>query len=257
MLSIERYEKIMNELDKNGTVRVSFLSKALHVTNKTIRIDLEHLEEKGLLQRIHGGAILPKSENQLLPIKDRQEDLTDVKHAIALEAIKEIQDGDTILIDGGSTTYAFAKALPDIPITVITNDIHIASAILRKSQIQLMVTGGTRIGESAALFGSEAERMLQHIRVNKIFFGTTGLSLEGGLTVFNAIHADWKRKALNCSKKYILLADASKFDKDALIQFSSIEQVGTIITDDQLSEEIATRYKSKGIHLIIASGGKE
>lgn len=253
MLSIERHEKILSELDKKATVKVTYLSKLLGVTEKTIRIDLETLENQGHVKRIHGGATLPKDGDQLLPIHKRQMEHGDVKHAIALEALKQVEPNDTILIDGGSTTGAFAELLGELPVTVITNDIKIAYKLLPKEKVQLMMAGGTRIGTSGALFGSEASRMLKTIRVNKIFFGTTGISIENGLTVFNGIHADWKKEALHCANQVFLLADSSKFQKDALIQFASLEDIHTLITDSALSSLLAENITARGVQLLYST----
>lgn len=247
MLSVERHEHILNELDKHNVIKVSELSKLLQVTEKTVRIDLETLEKRGLLKRIHGGASLPDEGHELLPIKKRQLKHGDVKHAIAAEALKSVEQHDTLLIDGGSTTEAFAELLGSFPVTVITNDVKVAYKLLNKEKVQLMMAGGTRIGTTGSLFGSEASAMLKRIRVNKIFFGTTGISVENGLTVFNGIHADWKKEALRCSDHVTLLADSTKFQKDALIQFASLEDISHIITDDRIDDKLLRRMSSEGL----------
>ncbi|WP_416148647.1 DeoR/GlpR family DNA-binding transcription regulator [Salipaludibacillus sp. HK11] len=247
MLSVERHEKILNELDKQTIVKVSYLSHLLQVTDKTIRIDLETLENRGLLKRIHGGATILEEENSILPIKKRQLQHSDVKDAIAREALLTIKENDTLLIDGGSSTLALAHLLGDFPISVITNDIKLAYELLNKEKVQLMMVGGTRIGTSGSLFGAEASDLLDRIRVNKIFFGTTGISIENGLTVLNGIHADWKRKALTCSNHVTLLADSSKFQKDALIKFASIEDLNQVITDDQIDKESYNKINERGV----------
>lgn len=249
MLSVERHEKILNELDKHTVIKVSQLSELLQVTDKTIRIDLETLEKRGLLKRIHGGATILEEENPILPIKDRQLQHGEVKNAIAKEALKSIIENDTLLIDGGSTTQALAELLGDFPITVITNDINIAYELLNKELVHLMMVGGTRIGTSGSLFGSEASTLLKRIRVNKIFFGTTGISLKNGLTVLNGIHADWKREALACSDNVTLLADATKFQKDALIQFAKLQDIHHIITDDSLADDLFQLISKEGVRL--------
>lgn len=247
MLSVERHEKILNQLDKYTIIKVSDLSALLQVTEKTIRIDLETLEKNGLLKRIHGGATIFEEENPILPIKKRQQQHGEVKNAIAEEALKTIQENDTLLIDGGSTTQALAALLGEFPITVITNDINIAYELLTKERVQLMMVGGTRIGTSGSLFGSEASHLLKRIRVNNIFFGTTGISLKNGLTVLNGIHADWKKEALACSEQITLLADATKFQKDALIQFATIQDLTHIITDISLNDGIYQKLLQSGI----------
>jgi DeoR/GlpR family transcriptional regulator of sugar metabolism len=155
-------------------------------------------------------------------------------------------------MDGGSTTIAIAELLGEFPITVITNDLKIANILLGKNNVQLMVLGGTRIDNSSSLMGAQATEMLQRIRVNRLFFGTTGVSIEHGLTVINSIHADWKKQIINCADHVTLLADSTKFDKVALIRFASLEEVNEIITDSRLDENIKVNLENKEIALHLA-----
>ncbi|MDQ0229256.1 DeoR/GlpR family DNA-binding transcription regulator [Metabacillus malikii] len=253
MLSVERHEKILEQLDKNKIVKVSELSKQLQVTEKTIRGDLELLEQRALLKRIHGGAVIADGEGRMLPIAERQSGHSEIKHAIAKEAVKLIKPNETILMDGGSTTSAIAELLGDFPITVITNDLKIAGILLKKTTVQLMVLGGTRIDNSSSLMGAQATEMLQRIRVNRLFFGTTGISTEHGLTVFNSIHADWKRQILNCADHVTLLADSTKFEKVALINFAQIDEVDEIVTDSRLPLNVMNTLEDKQVTVHLAN----
>jgi len=253
MLAVERHERILDQLDKNKIVKVSELSKLLDVTEKTIRGDLELLEKRGLLNRIHGGAVLAEDEGRMLPIAERQSGYSDVKSAIAREAVKLIEPNETILMDGGSTTIAIAELLGEFPITVITNDLKIANVLLTKSNVQLMVLGGTRIDKSSSLMGAQATEMLKRMRVNRLFFGTTGISVEHGLTVFNSIHADWKKQIISCADHITLLADSSKFEKVALIQFAQFDEVNEIVTDTNLDPQIKETLENSHVRLHLAS----
>lgn len=252
MFSIERYEKIISELEKQKVVKVSKLADLLDVTEKTIRIDLETLEKRGLLKRVHGGAVLANAESQLLPIEERQSAHSDIKQVIAQEAYKQISPGETILMDGGSTTIEICKLLGDFPLTIITNDLKIASVLEGKENIQLLVLGGTRIPHSSSLIGAQATELLSRLRVNHLFFGTTGISVEHGLTVFNSMHADWKKQILATANHVTLVADSSKFEKVALIQFAALEEIDEIITDARLSEETKSKFSEEYPTLTIA-----
>jgi DeoR family transcriptional regulator, fructose operon transcriptional repressor len=252
MLAVERHERILDQLDKNKIIKVSELSKLLEVTEKTIRGDLELLEDRMLLKRIHGGAVLAEDEGRMLPIAERQSGYSDVKYAIAAEAVKLIKPNETILMDGGSTTLALSELLGEIPITVITNDLKIANVLLSKSNVQLMVLGGTRIDKSASLMGAQATEMLKRMRVNRLFFGTTGVSVDLGLTVFNSIHADWKKQIIASADHITLLADATKFEKVALIQFASLDEIDEIVTDSNLDKSVKEKLESKQICLHLA-----
>jgi DeoR family fructose operon transcriptional repressor len=252
MLSVERHERILDQLDKSKIIRVSELSKVLEVTEKTIRGDLELLEQRGLLKRIHGGAVLAEDEGRVFPISDRQSGNLEIKRKIGREAFKLIQPNDTILMDGGSTTIAVAELLGEFPVTVITNDLKIANVLLTKNNVKLMVLGGIKIDNSTSLIGAQATEMLQRIRVNRLLFGTTGISLEHGLTVFNSIHADWKKLIISSAANVTLLADSTKFEKTALIQFASLDEVDEIVTDSKLGDHVKIKLKNKGIALHFA-----
>ncbi|WP_407270868.1 DeoR/GlpR family DNA-binding transcription regulator [Radiobacillus sp. PE A8.2] len=253
MLSVERYEAILNKLETNKTVKVSELSKLLGVTEKTIRIDLESLEKKGLLMRIHGGAMLENTEGRIVPIKERQSSQTDSKASISKEAASLIKPHETILMDGGSTTSAIAELLGDFPVTVITNDIKIANILHEKENVQLVVLGGTKIHNSSSLIGDQAAQALSKLRVNRLFFGTTGFSIDHGLTVLNSLHADWKRKIINCADHVTLVADSTKFEKVALIQFATMTDVDELITDNNLVDVAREKLENIGVNVKIAN----
>ncbi|UOE94940.1 DeoR/GlpR family DNA-binding transcription regulator [Alkalihalobacillus sp. LMS39] len=253
MLAVERYEKIMAELQENKIIKVSELSASLAVTEKTIRVDLETLEKQGLLKRIHGGAVLPEKETRIFPIDERQSMRSDVKLAIAKEAIKTVKPNETILMDGGSTTQALANLLGEIPVTVITNDIKIANTLLAKEKVQLLVLGGTSIHPTSSLYGVEAIEKLKRIRVNRLFFGTTGVSIEHGLTVLHSLHAEWKRQILLCADYITLLTDSSKFDKVGFIQFANINELDEIITDENINPLIYKELQAKNVKVSVTS----
>lgn len=250
MLSIERNEKIIELLDRDRIVKVSALSKLFSVTEKTIRGDLEMLERRGLLRRIHGGAILPNENGGLLPIFDRQSGYSDAKLSIAKLALSLISPGEAILLDGGSTTMALAEILGEFPLTVITNDLKISSILLNKEKIHLIVLGGERIGTSSSLLGPMAAETLQKIHINRLFLGTTGIHPEHGLTVFHSLLAQWKRSIIQHAVYSTLLVDQSKFGQVALFKFADLSQIHEIITDTPLDKEMLAELTKRNIKLI-------
>lgn len=252
MLSIERQERILQELNKKRIVRVSELSKQLDVTEKTIRMDFENLEQKGLLKRVHGGAMLLDGDEDILPIRERQSRHEEEKAAIAQKALQLIRPGDTILLDGGSTTFALAEALGEFPVTVITNDIKIAYVLLQKENVHMMVLGGARIDDSSSLLGSQAYETMERMRVNRLFLGTTGVDAEHGLTVFNSMHADWKRRIIRCAQKVTLLADSTKFGKVALMQFAAVEQIDEVVSDGGLHARFVEELRERQVRCLLA-----
>ncbi|MFJ5623003.1 DeoR/GlpR family DNA-binding transcription regulator [Peribacillus loiseleuriae] len=252
MLSVERYERIVNQLSESHVVRVGELSLKLGVTEKTIRGDLEVLEKRGLLKRIHGGAVLPEADDRILPIDERQSGRSETKQAIAKEALKLIRPNDTILMDGGSTTQALASLLGEWKVTVITNDIKIAHTLLNKNEVTLIVLGGERIHQSSSLLSTHAIQMLEKIRVNRLFLSATGVSIEYGLSVINSIYADWKKQIIKAADQVTLLADSTKFNKVALLQFAEMDDIHEIVTDKNLDKDTQLGIEQKNIKLYFA-----
>ncbi|GAF13481.1 transcriptional regulator of sugar metabolism [Bacillus sp. JCM 19045] len=249
MLSLERHEQLLAYLAEHRSIRVAEASKQLNVTEKTIRLDLEFLEEKNLIKRVHGGAVLAESETSLFPIKKRQESHGMKKQEIAEKAKASLVDHDVILIDGGSTSVAFASILGDQPLTVITNDILVASVLYDKEHIQLLMLGGARLGTTSALYSTETTSMLDSLYVKKAFIGATGVSLKNGLSVLNHQHIDWKKKIMAVGEQVTLLADSTKFGQTGLMKFADISELHSIISDSSLDLVTKKEIEALGINV--------
>lgn len=251
MLAAERHRSIIEKLEQHKSVKVSELSDFFGVTEKTVREDLEKLEEKGLLTRIHGGAvIIEEGEDSILPLQFPNSKNLDGKRAIAELALSCIVPNDIIALDAGSTTLELAKLLPNIPITVLTNDLLIIRELISKDQIRLVVPGGYR--HNNLLIGTQAQDFVNRLNVHKLFLSTTGIHPEYGFTIFTEELAKIKELFIANAKEVYCLADASKFDKGALLTFAALQDVHTIITDDSLAEDIALKYKEQGLNILQA-----
>lgn len=257
MLAVSRQRLIMEMLQENGAVKVSELSELLQVTEKTIREDLEKLEDKGLLKRIHGGAVLAEESDAALPIGSPAAQASvqfQEKEAIAARAVDYIQEGDIIALDGGSTVLRIATRLRNEPLTVVTNDVMIIRELAVHDHIRLVVPGGYRHRNLLTMQGQWD--WLRRLNIHKLFLSTTGIHMEYGLTIFTEEHVALKKLLLDCSKEVYCVADHSKFDKGALLTFADLKQVDTIITDSGLSADVAERYR-KQVKLDIAMEGKK
>ncbi|KZZ83095.1 DeoR/GlpR family DNA-binding transcription regulator [Bacillus sp. SJS] len=232
---VERHEKIIQTLEKEKMVKVTELSISLNVTEKTVRQDLIVLENKGLLKRIYGGAILPESTG-MLPVEKRQASFLYEKKLAAKAAAERIEEEDTIFLDGGSTMLELAKLLIHRKITVLTNDIKIAHTLLGAEKVQLIMPGGGRIPGSASLFGPIAEEAMQKLRVKKLFLGTTAADLSNGLTVFSHAQAEYKKRIIRLADHVALVTDHTKFGQTALIQYADFDILDEVITNNELPE---------------------
>lgn len=245
MLAAERHRKIIEKLGDSGAVKVSELSELFSVTEKTVREDLEKLEEKGLLKRTHGGAVLDQGgEDSLLPLQFPNAKHQGEKTAIASLALTCIEEGDIIALDAGSSTLELARQLPNTPLTVLTNDLLIIRELTMKDAIRLVVPGGYR--HNNLLIGGESQEWINRLNVHKLFLSTTGIHPEYGLTIFTEELAKLKRLYMDNAKQTYVLADHSKFDRGALITYASLEDIHCIITDNGISPEVAAKYEALG-----------
>ena len=253
MLFVKRLEEITRLLERQGSVDVNDLSARLGVTPKTIRQDLAKLEELGLLQRVHGGAILKQSGNDgIYPIRERKRHNLAEKERIGRAALKYVEEGDTIILDGGSTTMALARLLGEKPIVAITNDMLIAMELMNKENVTLYVTGGKLRREGVfTLLGREAERIIKRYNANKLFLGTSALDFRQGLMVLSEDEAGIKRAMIASAKEVICLVDYSKFHKSALVSFATFKDIQILITDARIPEEDQNFLRDQGIALEI------
>jgi DeoR/GlpR family transcriptional regulator of sugar metabolism len=246
MLAVQRHEHILQSLTRERTVRVAELAAALGVTEKTVREDLEKLEEKGLLRRIHGGAIAAEGADEpLLPPPVPNTKHPAEKASIAARAAASIQPEEIVALDGGSTTLEIAKLLPNAPLTVVTNDLFILAELSRKDRIRLVVPGGYR--ERNLLVGAEAVEFVRGLNIHKAFLSATGIHPAFGLTVFAGSQLPMKRALVEVASVAHCVADHSKFGRSALVTFASLAEIDTIYTDPGLPRSVADEYRAAGV----------
>lgn len=252
MLTIKRWEEIVRILEQDGSIDVNSLSDRFGVTAKTIRQDLAELESKGLLERVHGGAVFKPKGSGVFPILERKRHNLEEKERIADAALKYIENNDTIILDGGSTTLQLAKKLDERRLVVITNDLLIAGELLPRESVSLFLSGGKLRREGVfSLLGREAERIMKYYNANKVFLATSALDFEQGLTVISEEEAEMKKAMINSAKTVICLADYSKFHKVALVSFAPLKAIDCLITDNRIPESERRYLKEQGIELIV------
>ncbi len=248
MLAIKRLEVISQLLSENGSVDATQLSERFDVTPKTIRKDLDKLESLGLLDRVHGGAVLKRTDNSVLPIEQRKLQNVPEKRRIGTAALDFVQEGDTIIIDGGSTTLELARLLGEKRILAITGDLKIALELMNKTNVDLFVTGGhLRRDSSYTLLGRDAERILEKYKAKKVFLGTTGLDLKNGLSVLNSDEAEVKKAMISAAQEVICLVDYSKFNHVAFAPFCPMEKIDVLITDSRIPPAEREDLQRRGI----------
>lgn len=256
MNSAKRLAYISDFLEKHGSVNVAELAEQLNVTPKTIRLDLSKMEQMELVERVHGGAILPRGSSGVFKIGTRRQTNLKEKAAIAALALKYIEDNAIVILDGGSTTQQVAHQMANVPITLLTNDLMIAGEVLNKENVALYVTGG-KLSEHRregvyTLLGRDAEAVLSKYQVNKLFLSTTTLHFKQGLMVYSEDVAETKKAMIRAAEQVICLLDYTKFHKQAFLPFASLEQIDMIITDDRITPEDLDFLTQLGIKVEVA-----
>lgn len=250
MLQEERHKQILEELENNNIVRIAQLSKNLGVTRQTIRRDLAELEKTGLIKKVHGGAILNKT-NVEPSYSIRNNTNIQEKEIIAKKAVEFVDEGDAIFLDIGTTTLMMAKRLKKRnKLTVITNFLLIALELANSPGIKVIMSGGELRGEELSLSGPISNKSVENIFLDKSFIGVGGLSIEGGFTDYHLDESEFRRMMIKHSKKSYALADHSKMNVTAIFKSADIHEIDVLITDDKSPESLLKHLAEKGIEVI-------
>lgn len=250
MFAEERQDKIMQKLNESSSLKVIELAEKFNVSESTIRRDLQEMEEKGMLIRTHGGAV-GKSATSFEPsFEEKQTERHAEKVGIGSIAASMIEDGDTIILDSGTTSLEIARHITSKDITVITNSIDIAYELSQKDNVEVIVAGGNIRKNTRAMVGYITERALNNFRVDKAFIGANGISIDDGITTPNFVEAQTKKAMISVANKVIICADSSKFNKVCFSVICPLRMVSAIITSDDLDESIIKEYKDSGAEIL-------
>ena len=253
MLSEERHQTILQLLDSHGSISVTDLVDRFSVSEMTARRDLDALERKGLLRRVHGGAVSARGRSYEPPLLSRSAQHQSEKGRIGQVAAGLVNNGDSITLDVGTTTLALAHHLTSKRnLTIITPTFPIANLLAEQPGIRLIVSGGILRPGEHSMVGDLAEAAFQHFFVDKLFLGIGGIDLEAGLTEFNWEDALVKKAMLKGAKEIIVVADASKFGQVAFAAVAPLNVVDHIVTDTSLDPAIRIRLETENIKVTLA-----
>ena len=234
MLTEERYERILKELEKNSIVNVSTLVDLLHTSESTIRRDLNYLHKMHKLNKVHGGAtaIQHSVETTDANLKTRETLNIDEKIAIAKKAATFIKPHDFVYIDAGSTTYLMIDYIEEKDAIYLTNGINHANKLMNRG-FHTYILGGEIKPVTQAIIGGEALRSLEKYHFSIGFFGTNGLCINEGFTTPELKEALVKQTALQKTRDAYVLADHSKYNKVSCVTFGKIDEASVILTKKQ------------------------
>ncbi len=254
----ERLQIILEKLIHEKKVVVSDLVSYFDVSPSLIRMDLAELEKRELIRRTHGGAILPENPKEDLIVEKnflelREETNAEAKAKIGLATVDLIHDGDSIVIDGGSTAFAVAKNLKTKRgLTIITTSIHLLPILLDIPDAKIYLTGGLIHREMEDLIGDISLDSIGRFAPDIAIMGIDGVSISKGFTTTEPTIAPLKRKMIAVSRKTIVVCDSTKFGKVCLLHIAQINEVDTIVTDKNCPADFVDEIEKLGASVILA-----
>jgi DeoR family transcriptional regulator, aga operon transcriptional repressor len=254
LLVAERRNRIVELLHAHGRVMVEALALRFDTSAVTIRTDLAALEVAGTLERTHGGAVLRRdADDQPLTVKRTLHHAEKVRIAQAAAAL--IEDGETIILDSGTTTAEIARQirkLEDRSINVITNALNIALLLSEVSFVRLIMPGGILRPESNSLSGHMAEAALADLQADRLFLGADGIDPERGVMTPHLPEAQLNARMIEISRQVIVVADSSKLMRRNISLIARVEQLHMLITDSAANPDVVAELQRRGVEVRLA-----
>lgn len=252
MLNEERRRAILDLVNREGRVLVKELAGRFTTSQITIRKDLEILHRQGLVQRTHGGALTAQSGALFDPTLREKEKLhRKEKMRIAAAAVRLLEEGQSVILDSGTTTTAIARALRNFSrLTVITNAVNIA-AELAGAKIEVILTGGTLRKNSFSLVGPLAEESLHQLSADVLFLGVDGFDTKLGVSTPNLLEAKVNRVMVGIARKTVAVCDSSKFGRRSLSAIVPPTAIHQVITDKHISKADLQNLKDAGVSVTL------
>ncbi|WP_329589782.1 DeoR/GlpR family DNA-binding transcription regulator [Streptomyces sp. NBC_01362] len=261
MFAAERRQLILEMVRANGAVSLRELARVVQTSEVTVRRDVRALEAEGLLDRRHGGAVLPGGFTRDSGIPQKSHLATAEKTAIADLAAGLVEEGEAIVVGAGTTTQELARRLARVPgLTVVTNSLLVAQALAHANRVEVVMTGGTLRGSNYALVGSGAEQSLQGLRVSRAFLSGSGLTAERGLSTSNMLSASVDRALVQAAAEVVVLADHTKLGSDTMFQTVPTDLITRLVTDEPPGHDdrAATELQAladQGVQIAVAGSG--
>ena len=253
-LPANRKAQVLRYIENSGSATIRELSALLKVSEATIRRDLDELNSENRVERIHGGALISKTSRTSFECayQDKAKIMTDEKKRIGFQAASYVEDGETVLLDSGTTSLQIAMNLSSKKnITVITYDLYIANAAVLDASSTLIVTGGMRRPDFGVLTGSMVQDFIREIRVDKAFLGADAVDVKFGVSNATFHEVDLKKALIHAAQKVYLVADHSKFGNLALMHVCGLNEIDLIVTDRNLPQEMQAALKSANYNCVL------
>jgi DeoR family transcriptional regulator, fructose operon transcriptional repressor len=253
MYAEERRQAMAELARREGRVDVAGLAERFGVTTETVRRDLTDLEHRGVVRRVHGGAIPVERFRTEPAVSEKATRMADEKQRIAKQALDYVPQGGTILLDAGTTTLALARQLPsESGITVVTNDVSIAFELASRPNVNVLMIGGRLRKNVLANVDDWAMRTLDDLSVDVAFIATNGVSVARGLSTPDVAEAAVKRAMVAAGRQVVLLADHTKISDEHFVRFADLADIDVFVTDAGLSDDAVARFRQAGLEVVLA-----
>ncbi|MGP0068812.1 MAG: DeoR/GlpR family DNA-binding transcription regulator [Isosphaeraceae bacterium] len=255
MLAETRRRRLLELITRQGYATLDELVRGLKVSESTIRRDLEALDLSGSVKRTHGGAVYAGEVRSMPAFDERTGTAVAEKRAIGQAAADLLEDGDTVLLDGGTTTLEVARALIGRRVQVVTNSLPIAQLLASSQQTDLILIGGYVYPRTGVALGPLAIATMQSIRVRTAILGAGGIVAEG-IYNSNLLLVETERQMMSCGQDVMIVADHTKFGRLALARLCGLEEIGSIVVDSGLAEEHRAVLDAAGVAIHVAPVGE-
>ncbi len=251
MEAARRRARLLEIIQKRGFSSLPDLVESLEVSESTVRRDLTHLEQQGVTRRTHGGAFYTGPSPHVTHFRHRQSSNWSRKKLISAAAAELLEDGDTLMLDGGSTLYELARLLVNRSLQVVTNSLPIANLFSASTSVDLVILGGYVHNRSGAIHGGYTDKMLETIHVRRAVIGAAAIE-ERGLFNSNEMLATSQRAMLRTAEEVIVLADSTKFGHQSLSHICELSEIDRLVVDSDLEPAWRQQLGQAGVEVVIA-----
>jgi len=249
----QRQQQLATAVQAAGRVRVAELATSLGVSEMTVRRDLEEMEAGGLLVRVHGGAVSNISRSFEPGFAARNVRHVEAKQRIGRAAAALIRDGETLIVDAGTTTLHVAEAIrPDIRVRIMALSLRVADVLADLPNVTLMIPGGVVRPHERSFVGGMTLSTFDELRFDTVILTTGGVDVTDGVTEYEFDDAETKRAALRSARRRIIVADSSKLGAVAFVQLCPIDSIDVVVTDSGASPDHVQALRAAGVEVVIA-----
>jgi DeoR/GlpR family transcriptional regulator of sugar metabolism len=256
VLAEERRQRVLDLVSERGFVALNDLAQTVQVSESTIRRDLEYWHDKGVLRRTHGGAIYVGDGTALPALEERSTRQLEEKRAIARAAAARVRDGETVLLDGGTTTLEVARLLVGRSLQVLTNSLPIANLFASSRETDLVILGGYVYPKTGVALGPLTVGMIEDLHVHQLLMSVGGITAEG-LFNSNLLLVETERQMMRRADEVVVLADHTKIGRPALAFLCELAAIDTFIVDPGITPEQRQLLEGVEARVLVAGAPEE